>query len=824
MLSALPKVTTITPSQPVIPSADPLPKVARRLNRDRLLSDPSPSAVWNLKKSWASNHPPTIGFPPQVSALAFDRKLNLPCPRPLSFNLPALEANATFAQNIGTSTVDSSPLSSFSRAFSLQEVDSAKEKITRKFSTAPCDDQVSYEMIVNIPSADLCDFMNERFNSPFIPLDWTKSTVVGIPKTGSNSSDPASQRMIILESCLLKFLTLLLNNRVLEWADHANLLPASQNGFRPGHRANDNVFIFKTAVEKAKRLGKPVFAAFIDLTNAFPLVDRPSLWAKLVNMGMSGPLFDWIRAVYDFMSYSVKKGKEHSDSFSSNVGVPQGCPLSPTLFLLFILDLIFTDDPSDILLFDALISHLEHADDLLLFATLARALQEKLNTLAKWARDNGMTVNPMKSAILVFNSGSLPTCTFYLGGTALLIKSKYRYLGFSIKSTPGVPILDSNYLALSSKAASAGVIFFTMRAMIGTLRPRECLSLYYSLVDPHLSFGADFMIDTKANGLKLLQDTQHAFLRRVLCLGDHSIITLLFTETGVWPIKYRRLDLALRYAAYLIQLPHDRLAWKAWVESVNLYGSFGRKHLKLQSGWTHDLSIALPNAVLPVKHEDWSLERIDSMRALVKTEMMKHIRENTSFSRTPSLATRSLVDTASLKRRAYLDVPCGNHRICLTRILCASHDFAVEALRRKKLTGNTSIARVDRVCKLCGVFSGAVEAVHHALFCCKGNLRLLTLRREFFHNMSCVDRNQLPDDADCDAWNGLIRRWADDLSSAIPLARLAWHVSRLFYEHPIVIPDISSLLPVTSVPAILDPASDYSSEEEVMITTESGES
>jgi hypothetical protein len=110
-----------------------------------------------------------------------------------------------------------------------------------------------------------------------------------------------------------------------------------------------------------------------------------------------------------------------------------------------------------------------------------------------------------------------------------------------------------------------------------------------------------------------------------------------------------------------------------------------------------------------------------------------------------------------------------------------------------------------------------------ALFCCKADLRLLCLRREFFHNVPDVDQVHLPDSTDCLAWNELFSTWADDLLTAIPLARLAWHVSRLFYEHPIVIPDISSLSSVTPLPVIMDRASDYSSEEEAMSATESGE-
>jgi hypothetical protein len=210
------------------------------------------------------------------------------------------------------------------------------------------------------------------------------------------------------------------------------------------------------------------------------------------------------------------------------------------------------------------------------------------------------------------------------------------------------------------------------------------------------------------------------------------------------------------------------------------------------------------------------------MRHQLKQNMMEHIRENTSISRTPAIAIRIQSGGAILKRRAYLDIPCQNHRICLTRMLCASHNLAVEALRRVKTPDNTRIERDARLCRLCGSISNAIEDVHHALFCCRGHLRLLSLRNEFFRNMPDVNQNLLPVATDNMAWDHLISSWADELDSAIPLSRLAWHVSRLFYEHAILMP---ALPPMTVDPVIVDwdPASDYSSEDDDAMPTESVE-
>ncbi|KAE9403138.1 hypothetical protein BT96DRAFT_782054, partial [Gymnopus androsaceus JB14] len=52
------------------------------------------------------------------------------------------------------------------------------------------------------------------------------------------------------------------------------VIPPSQNSFRKNHRTNINAFILRNAMqwEKSKKL--TLWVASIDISNAFPLVDR----------------------------------------------------------------------------------------------------------------------------------------------------------------------------------------------------------------------------------------------------------------------------------------------------------------------------------------------------------------------------------------------------------------------------------------------------------------------------------------------------------------------------------------------------------------------
>ena len=176
-------------------------------------------------------------------------------------------------------------------------------------------------------------------------------------KHGKAHWDPASYRTIGLESILLKMLTLLIDRRIREWADAMDLIPDTQNGFREGARTNNNAFVLRAAIEKARSEGKTLYVAFVDLTNAFPSVDQPTLWRKLSAMGVSGPLVDWLRMVYAEMRYIVRHEGQYSADYAATAGILTGDPASPILWDLFFADLDIADSPWDVELGGSEIGH-----------------------------------------------------------------------------------------------------------------------------------------------------------------------------------------------------------------------------------------------------------------------------------------------------------------------------------------------------------------------------------------------------------------------------------------------------------------------------------
>ena len=126
-------------------------------------------------------------------------------------------------------------------------------------------------------------------------------------------------------------------------------------------------------------------------------------------------------------------GKTRSDFFGLNIGVRQGCILSPLLFNLFISDLAKKFDTMEgkLQLGNISINSLFWADDLILFSETKEGLDRLLKTLEEYCNENEIMINTKKTKCMIFNkTGRLMRRPFFLNGVKLEMVRLYKYLGF----------------------------------------------------------------------------------------------------------------------------------------------------------------------------------------------------------------------------------------------------------------------------------------------------------------------------------------------------------------------------------------------------------
>jgi hypothetical protein len=174
------------------------------------------------------------------------------------------------------------------------------------------------------------------------PRVWRRARVIALRKPGKTSySIPRSYRPISLLSNLGKVLEKLVNRRVIRKLERTRALAPHQYGFRAGREVTDACTRFALDIVSAFRRGELVQAVTLDIQSAYDTVWHAELIRKLVRIGLDPYLVYWLGSFLSDRECLLRVG-EAELGVSPECGLPQGSPLSATLFLIFINDLLLS--------------------------------------------------------------------------------------------------------------------------------------------------------------------------------------------------------------------------------------------------------------------------------------------------------------------------------------------------------------------------------------------------------------------------------------------------------------------------------------------------
>ncbi|KAH6901617.1 hypothetical protein BKA70DRAFT_1113671, partial [Coprinopsis sp. MPI-PUGE-AT-0042] len=294
------------------------------------------------------------------------------------------------------------------------------------------------------------------------------------------------------------------------------------------------------------------------------------------------------------------------------------------------------------------------------------------------------------------------------------------------------------YEKQASKARTALNALFSLEEFVGTIDVPFGVQQYFARVDCYLIQGFEVVIDIDEAGIDLLEVVQLAFLRRLLNLSSRSPAATLFTETGIMPIRYRQIILALSYARYAVALPDSCYVKCAYLEAIALAANKERS-------WIGDFQCAL--YCLPHRVEaDVDLfrtpEGIDYLVALVDASSCAQHLQSTldGYKIVPFLQGR--FSDANLKlsfktvarvRRYLSHVLVPAHWKAVIAFVNGEHGLAVAKWRWLPTASRPPVHL--QLCRLCKT---STEDEIHVLFSCH-HPSLVSLRSSFFEDMSEVD-------------------------------------------------------------------------------------
>ena len=105
-----------------------------------------------------------------------------------------------------------------------------------------------------------------------------------------------------------------------------------QRGFIQAPGCRENLYLLTGAMRQAKKEGRPITIAFVDLAKAFNTVGHQHLMKSLQRVKVDRACRDLIADQYADASAKFQVNKKLTSSIPIRRGVKQGDPLSPVLF------------------------------------------------------------------------------------------------------------------------------------------------------------------------------------------------------------------------------------------------------------------------------------------------------------------------------------------------------------------------------------------------------------------------------------------------------------------------------------------------------------
>ncbi len=193
--------------------------------------------------------------------------------------------------------------------------------------------------------------------------------------------------------------------------------------------------------------------------------------------------------------------------FETNIGVKQGCVISPTLFNLFLNDMpqIFDEELSDpVRLHEKVLNCLMYADDIALISTSAQCLQHSLDKLNCYCKKWGLQINAKKTKVVIFNRAGwmLKNKNFHIDTEEIKITKETKYLGIIFNNNCTFHSAIENFKNKGMKA------MFKLFKSFGNMTPNieTSLHLFDAMVKPILLYNSDVWGPIVCNLDKLLEN------------------------------------------------------------------------------------------------------------------------------------------------------------------------------------------------------------------------------------------------------------------------------------------------------------------------------
>lgn len=331
----------------------------------------------------------------------------------------------------------------------------------------------------------------------------------------------------------LKLINSAVKGRINEIVETENLLPAAFFGFRKNCSSVTCVNYFVNKITDSQAAGLQSVGIFIDVSQALDSVDSGLLLKTLAALNIPNKIVSWIHTYLSRRLMTLRTG-EGEVALEVSEGLPQGCPLSPTLFNLytFALHEIMEEDCELI----------QFADDFTVLVTgktiedIEESANNFLKKLTKKLGDLNLSINAGKTAAVVFSRKNAESLKIKIGQTKVQVNNTHKYLGYTLDRT----LTHRKHIedVFSKGAEKLGIIKLLGRRN-GTANPKTLVKVGNAIIRSRYEYGAQVYGGAAKKHIQKMQTLQNSYLRVAMRYLKTTPIHVIHSETGQLPVHLR---------------------------------------------------------------------------------------------------------------------------------------------------------------------------------------------------------------------------------------------------------------------------------------------